>query len=402
MQLNLSNKIRKVAHPLMTVLTKACSGTQTEVCATISLRWHRLQPVKHCSLHSNGTATVRERSKSIIFTWTLLLTAALAPAQNTLTLQQAEAIAIANHPQIQAAQNELNFAQQQVAINRSPYYPAISADITGSQANTNARIGAGDLQASRVFNRFGQGATLSQLVTDSGRTPSLVASARLQAQATGQNLTATRYSVILDVTRAYFDVLHSQAVIKVAQQTVSARQLLSDQVTELAKNQLKSQLDVSFADVNVSEAKLLLIRAQEAVQSAQAELGQALGSDQPADYQLVEDPLPPGPPAKADDLVAQAIANRPELASLKFARDSAYKFFDAEKDLSRPTVTVAAVGGFLPYINATVPAEYESIAANVSIPVFNGRFVFSPPRSRPSASSRIRPAPPRPATAHRP
>jgi outer membrane protein len=324
----------------------------------------------------NGTATVRERRTSAIFTRAaalLILAAALTPAQpQPLTLQQAEAIAIKNHPQIQAAQNELNFAQQQVTINRAPYYPNISGEITGSQANANGRIGAGDLQASRVFNRFGQGAVLSQLVTDSGRTPSLVASARLQAQATGQNLTATRYTVILDVNRAYFDVLHAQAVIKVAQQTVSARQLLSDQVTELAKNSLKSQLDVSFADVNVSEAKLLLIRAEEAVQSAQAELGQALGSDQPADYQLVEDQLPPGPPGKADDLVMQALANRPELASLKFSRDSAYKFFDAERDLSRPTVSIAAVGGFLPYINATVPAEYESIGANLSIPIFNG------------------------------
>ncbi len=149
--------------------------------------------------------------------------------------------------------------------------------------------------------------------------------------------------------------------------TVSARQLLISH--RASQNQLKSQLDVSFADVNVSEAKLLLIRAQEAVQSAQAELGQALGSDQPADYQLVEDP-PSGPPAKADDWVEQAIANRPE-GELKFARDSAYKFFDAEK-ISRVPPPLKCVGGFLPYINATVPAEYESIAANVSIPVFNG------------------------------
>jgi outer membrane protein len=51
---------------------------------------------------------------------------------------------------------------------------------------------------------------------------------------------------------------------------------LSDQVTELAKNKLKSQLDVSFADVNVPEARLLLIRAQEALDAAVADLGRAL------------------------------------------------------------------------------------------------------------------------------
>ena len=52
-----------------------------------------------------------------------------------------------------------------------------------------------------------------------------------------QNSQATRYTVLLDVNRAYFDVLHAQAAVKVAEQTVAARQLLDDQVTELAKKQ---------------------------------------------------------------------------------------------------------------------------------------------------------------------
>jgi outer membrane protein len=306
----------------------------------------------------------------------LVIGPALAQTPPKLTLQEAVAIAVKNHPQIQGAQNEANFAHEEITINRAAYYPTLNGDITGSQANDLSRIGAGELTASRLFNRFGAGAVVNQLVTDSGRTPNLVASARFQAQAAAQNLQATRYDVVLQVNRAYFDVLHAQAVIKTAQQTIEARQTLSDQVTELAKNSLKSQLDVSFADVNVSEAKLLLIRAQEALDGSVAELGRALGSDQPANYQLVEEALPAGPPKTLDDLIAQAIGNRPELASLRFSRDSAYKFFEAEKDLKRPTVSIEAVGGFIPFIStpatSPIPAEYEGIAANVSIPVFNG------------------------------
>jgi outer membrane protein len=301
---------------------------------------------------------------------------ATAQTPSRLTLQEAEALAVKNHPQIQAAQNELAFANQQIIINRAPYYPVVIGEITGSQANDLARLGAGALAPSRIFTRFGQGVALSQLITDSGRTPNLVASSRFQAQASAQNLDATRYNVLLAVNRSYFDVLHAQALVKVAEQTVAARQTLSDQVTELARNQLKSQLDVSFADVNVSEAKLLLIRAQDGVQEALAELGRALGSDQPADYQLVEEPLPPGAPTKPDDLVAQAERDRPELAALRASRDGEYKFFEAEKDLSRPVVSALAVGGALPLIstpaNAPVPAGYESVGANVTIPVFNG------------------------------
>jgi outer membrane protein len=304
---------------------------------------------------------------------------AQAPAPQNLpklTLQEAEALAIQNHPQIQAAQNEVNYSNQQIVESRSAYYPNVTGDLTGSQGNNLARIGAGDLAASRLFNRFGQGVVIRQLVTDSGRTSNLVGSSRLQAQAVTQSAQATRYDVLLQVNRSYFDVLHAQAVVKVAEQTVGARQLLSDQVTELARNNLRSQLDVSFAEVNVSEAKLLLLRAQDSVQGSLAELGRAIGSDQPANYQLADEPLPAGPPTTIDQLVVQALGNRPEIAGLRFSRDAAYKFAAAEKDLSRPTVSVIGVGGFVPFINTSptspVPAEYEGVAANVSIPVFNG------------------------------
>ncbi len=307
------------------------------------------------------------------------LVAACAFGQTSplLTLQQAEAIALRNHPQIQAAQNEVNFANQQVIENRSAWYPAINGVITGSQSSSDlARVGAGALSPSRLYNREAQGVVVNQLITDSGRTSNLVASSRLQAQAAAQNSQATSYDVLLQVNRAYFEVLRAQAVVRVAQETVRARQTFGDQVTELFRNQLKSQLDVSSVEVTVSEAKLLLLRAQSAVQQDLAELGRAMGSDQPANYSLAEQTLPAAPPVAPDEMVAQALAARPELAGLKLSRDSAYKFAEAEKDLSRPTVSAVAVAGLMPYIDTAptspVPDKYEGIAANVNIPIFNG------------------------------
>jgi outer membrane protein len=293
-----------------------------------------------------------------------------------LTLQQAEMTALQNHPQIQAAQYEAAFTSQLIVEARSAYLPTVTAEITGSQANHDARIGAGFLSDSTLFNRFGDGLTLSQLITDVGRTKNLVASARLQNQAGARNVQATRYDVLLQVNRAYFDVLHAQALIRTAQETIKTRQTLLDQVTQLAQNQLRSQLDVSFAAVNVSQAKLLLIQAQNSLAEAYAELARALGADTVVEYRAQEEPLPPVPPSNPDDLVAQAIANRPELASLRLSRDSAYSFAEAEKDLAHPTVSVVGVAGYIPYIrqltSQAIPSEYEGVAVNVSIPVFNG------------------------------
>jgi outer membrane protein len=315
-------------------------------------------------------------NRSAIFAafWASLIMAQQPPP--ALTLQQAETMALQNHPQIQAAQNELAFTNQQIVEARSAYFPTVTGEITGSEANNGARIGAGFITDSRLFDRFGSGFTLSQLITDVGRTKNLVASSRLGAQASAQNVQATRYDVLLQVNRAYFDVLHAQALIKTAQETIKTRQTLLDQVTQLAQNQLRSQLDVSFAAVNVSQAKLLLIQAQNSLDEAYAELARALGADTVIDYQVQEEPLPPSPPANPDDLVAQAIANRPELAGFRYSRDSAYKFAEAEKDLSRPTVNLVGVAGYIPYIeqltSQAIPSEYEGVAVNVSIPIFNG------------------------------
>jgi outer membrane protein len=70
---------------------------------------------------------------------------------------------------------------------------------------------------------------------------------------------------LVRVSNPYFNTLREQAVAKVAQSTVAARQLVVDQVTALARNNLPSQLDVSFASVNLAQAQLLLIRAQDEV-----------------------------------------------------------------------------------------------------------------------------------------
>jgi len=300
-------------------------------------------------------------------------TTGVAQTPRTLTLRQAEDLALKNHPTVLAAQDVASAAGEQVREMRSAYFPTVNADVTGSQGNTAARIGAGALTDSRLFNRFGQGITLSQLITDSGRTNSLVASSRLQQRAAQQDYQAARYDVLLAVNQAYFGALQAKAVVKVAEETVATRKQLFEQISALAQNKLRSQLDVSYANVNLSDAKLMLIRAQSALQQAYAELARAIGTDQPAEFELTDEAMPANPPQQADPLVSEALKSRPEIAQLRFASDAARRYEQAERDLSRPVVSLVGVAGFLPVINSSgIPAEYEGAAINVDVPLFNG------------------------------
>ncbi len=294
-----------------------------------------------------------------------------------LKLTQAEEIALKNHPLIAAAQNEVLTADEHIIENKAAYYPVLDGDLTGSQASQNARLGAGSFAMPYLFNHFGAGVTFSQLITDSGRTPNLVANSKLMEQATQQDVLTNKYDVLLAVDRAYFEVLRAQALVKVAEETVAARQLLLDQITALANNKLRSEVDVSFADVDVSEAKLLLIRAQNQLDSQRAELDRSLGIDKNTVFALVDEPMPPTPPNTVDSLIDTAVKNRPELASLRLSGDAARKFERAERDLSYPTVSLIGAAGFLPLFGHDGPIRmpsdyYEGAAVNVDIPIFNG------------------------------
>ncbi len=294
-----------------------------------------------------------------------------------LSLQQAQVLALKNHPQVLASEALYRRADQITREAKSAYYPALNGEVTGAQANLNSRLGAGVLNDPRLFNHFGSGLSLSQLVTDSGRTLNLVSNAKIEAQAGRENYRASRYDVILGVNQAYYEVLLSRQLVTVSQQTVATRQTVVDQISELTKNKLKSEVDLSFAQVNLADAKLMLLRAQDRLQAAYAGLGQALGTQEAIPYQLTDQAMPPEVATSVDPLIKQAFQNRPELASLHLQSEADQKFVFAERDLRRPTVSLMAVGGALPYIdpgnaNPNIPTGYEAAGVNVTIPIFNG------------------------------
>ena len=310
-------------------------------------------------------------------------------AQNVqkLSLHEAEQIAIQNHPQIQAASNLASAAKSQVTEQRSAYYPTAFGSVTAVDSENNSRIAAGALNNPIIYERYANGLTVNQLVTDFGRTYQLVKSSNLHAQAAQENVVNTRADVLLNVDRSYFGVLKAQALLSVAQETVKDRQLVSDQVTELEKNKIKSGLDVSFANVDLAQARLLLIQAQNDLDTSYAQLSAALGYGDQRTFQLTDEPMPPSPPADFSDLLQQAMQNRPDLISLRLDTASAHTYATAERDLWFPTISAAGTAGLTPVGADQLAPRYAAVGVNVNIPIFNGHLYGA---LRSEANSRAR------------
>ena len=300
-----------------------------------------------------------------------------APTIRKLTLPEAEDLAMKNNPTISVAKLNALASQQLTRGARSAYFPSSTINLTGVDAFDNSRIAAGGLNNPIIYPRAAEGVTVSQLITDFGRTPNLVASARLGALADDERAVATAEQIKLGVDIAYYGVLQSQAVLKVAQETVSARQTLTDQVAALTNAKLRSDLDLSFANVNLAEAQLLLLDAQNQQKASLAALSEILGFGVPQDFDVADDSSVASPPATdADSLVTQAFDHRPEISSLQFEWQSAQKFRDAERDLFRPNIRAVGTVGETPVRVAQLSNRFGAVGFDVEIPVFNG-FLFN-------------------------
>ncbi|MBS1858759.1 MAG: TolC family protein [Acidobacteria bacterium] len=297
---------------------------------------------------------------------------AVAQPAMHLTLAQAQQLAIQNNPQFSAARYTAAAAYQEAPQYKAAYQPSVTGSFTSVGADNGSRLAAGGLNNPVVYNRVGSGISVGQLITDFGRTGNLVAMAKLQASAQDQMTESTRAQILLNTSRAFFAVLRAESVLKVANQTVAARQTVVDQVTALAESKLKSTLDVTFANVNLSDAKLLLTQAQSDVKAAEADLATAMGLPNETSFVLQDEPLPAAMPDRVDGLLRDAMTNRPELKGMRLQESAAERFTKAEHALYYPSLGVVGTAGFVPTGYDTIPGRYGAIGMNVNIPIFNG------------------------------
>ena len=146
---------------------------------------------------------------------------------------------------------------------RSAELPTANAAITAVQAEDASRISAGSLTPRVCLHTPGLAVAFTQLITDFGKTSNLVASSKLQEKAQNANALATTEDIVIATDQAFFDALQAQALLKVATQNTATRQTTQSQISSYTQNKLKSTLDLSFADVNFSQAKLLELNAKE-------------------------------------------------------------------------------------------------------------------------------------------
>jgi outer membrane protein len=294
-----------------------------------------------------------------------------AQTPNRLTLEQAREMALANHPAIAAERHLALAAAEQPLQSGAARYPVVAGNFTGAGAPENSRVAAGALNNPVIYSRVATGVSVSQLLYDFGRTSKLVQSEKTAAAAADVRTDVARQDVLLNVDQSYFAALRAEAVLKVADATVNARQLVVDQIREMTRARLKSGLDLSFAEVALEEAKLLVASAQNERKAAQAELATAVGLPATETFELVERQTEIEPLALSD-LIPTALEKRPDLRVRSLEAEAAKQFVDAERAMKWPTVSAVASAGWVPERDSALRSNYSAAGLTVTLPFLNG------------------------------
>jgi outer membrane protein len=302
----------------------------------------------------------------------LVSAAVWAQSPSPVSLAEAQQVALRNHPRIASAELAAQASGYVVKQVRSAYFPTLSGNVTGVGTEHGSVLSAGNVTTSSIYSRQASGVVANQLVTDFGRTASLEQSAKLRNASQNQNITNTRAQVLAEVQETYYRALASESILKVARATLDLRRVTLRQVGALAQSSLRSTVDVSFAQVNESQAELDLFRAENDATASHARLSAAMGYDRDQPFLLTDEPLPPALDPNVDGLIAQAKRERPDLAALRLNQEALDRYAEAEKRLRNPTINIAAVAGVAPIRDDRLPESYSAAGVNVNIPLLNG------------------------------
>ena len=293
------------------------------------------------------------------------------------TLSEAEAFALQNNPRIAEAQLSTEAVRQVIREVRSGLLPQVTGESDTVGAPTGAHLAAiGELNNPGVYSRQSDGVVINQLLTDFGKTFDLVASATSDARASAERRRTVQAVVLLEVDRAYFQVLRAQALAKVARQTVDSRDLMYRQVNVLMQSQLRSELDTSFAQVDLAKARLMVIQADSDIRQAEADLSDAMGFPFPQHFRLSEIPFNTAVPPSDRPLMLLALSKRPEIAALRNEVQAANQNFAATRKAFYPTIRAMGDAGISPvYDSSGLQHNYYAGGVNVELPIFNGGYL---------------------------
>ncbi len=201
-----------------------------------------------------------------------------AGIENTIEVNLDDCIrlALGNNPRIQSAMQDVFASDARLRQTWSSYFPQFSWQSGYSRIR---QLQLSDVfQENLIYNYWVLGQiSASQLLYDFGVTQNQATIRKLDNQGHKIILTGTINDVIYEVKDAYYNLQYALEARNIALQTVKNYEAFYEQARAFYMVGTNPKVDVTIAEVNLSNAKLTLIQAEHAVKVATAKLNNTIG-----------------------------------------------------------------------------------------------------------------------------
>jgi outer membrane protein TolC len=298
-----------------------------------------------------------------------------------LTLQRCIEIALKMQPNIIAAINTVNVNESRIGQAKANYYPQVNWSSSYSRiSSSSGRSGISSslsnapVSFSRTsegsFDEYFTGFNLSQLIYDFGKTPTQVKIQNFNLDSSRSDLENTADQIILAVRQAYYGVVQAKYNVLVAEDTVKQTQQHLEQAKGFYEVGTKPKFDVTKAQVDLSNAKLNLIRNENAYKVSIVNLNNTMGIPDAPEYTLDENMSFAKYEITLEEALAKAYDNRPDLKSIVSRRQAAERSVELAMTGYYPVLT-----GNAAYIwsGQQFPLDHGwDVGAALSFPIFSG------------------------------
>lgn len=295
-----------------------------------------------------------------------------------LTLKEAIDLAIHQNPNIRLSLKtyEASFANKRIV--QSGFYPQVQTNLAYTRSTSNFAPSPGFVSSSQGFGSENDvsypnyNATLSftQMLFDFGQLSSEVHSAETLAQSADTDRQTASATLILNVKQAYYGLLQNIRIQQVDEETVLQMEKHLEQAEGFFKVGSKPKFDVTKAQVDLTNARLTLIKGKNDVQIARVTLNNAMGLSIDSRVEPVDPLVYKKAEITLEDAQRSAIEYRPELASVRLKKQSGKFQLEFSKRQFFPTL--AANGSYV-YRNSDFPLVHNwSVGATLTWPLFNG------------------------------
>jgi len=290
--------------------------------------------------------------------------AADPPTDRPLSLQECIDYALKQHSSVLSAEKDVIASQAGLRSAIAGFLPRITvgSDFTGSGSTT------GGINDSDNGTRSLIG--VEETLWDGGRIQTSIRQARASNVATQADYELTKQERILSVTTAYFTALLTKRLAGIAAQSVAESEGQRELIQARIDEGDAARVDIYPVEVQLANAKLNKLQADNDVRVAMSVLRNAIGFDRGPEMSLVDVEEPTNDIGSMDECLTSAMSSRPEITRSNAQLDSSRAGLSLAKLQALPVLSVGAG-----YDRALGGLDYDSqwsVGVGVSMSIFDG------------------------------